>query len=201
MSSTRCCFACVAAIALACTTAASAQPLASSLDELKRLAPANSRVTVTDTKGQQFHGTIVNSSETVLSLQIARTIRRFQAADVESVRVRRKDSLVNGAVIGAAVGGGLTSLMFLDNECHDDPVCYQAVAVYGGLGAVAGLGIDALIHRNVVVYTAGTPSAPPRVTMTPIVGRGRKGVQLTLALRTSHRTSATDKTALTPNLR
>ena len=70
--------------------------------------------------------------------------------------------------------------MFLDNECRDDPACYTALAVYAGIGALAGLGIDALIHRDVVVYTAPPPSAQRAFTVAPFVARGRSGVRSTI---------------------
>jgi hypothetical protein len=160
---------------------ADAQPVASSLAEVKGLASAASKVTVTDTKGQEFRGTIAEASESVLSLRIGSDIRRFDAVDVRSVRVRKEDSLANGALIGAVVGGGLTSLLFLDNECRDDPVCYSAVAVYAGIGAVAGLAIDALLHGTVVVFTAPPPGAQHLFTVAPMVARGGRGVWLTIA--------------------
>jgi hypothetical protein len=166
--------------ALICGTAG-AQPVASSLAELKGLASGEAKVTVTDSNGQEFRGTIADASESLLSLRIGRDIRRFDAADVRSVRVRKEDSLANGALIGGAIGGGLTSLLFLDNECRDDPGCYAAVAVYAGIGALAGLGIDALVHGTVVVYTAPASGAQRRFTVAPMVAHGRKGVLLTIA--------------------
>jgi len=168
-------------LVLAWANGAAAQPAASSsLERLKALVPAHSTVTVTDRQGQEVRGTIDDASESGLSLRIGGAIRRFVIADVRSVHVRTNDSLLNGALTGAAVSGGLSSLMFLDNECHTDPVCYQAVAVYAGLGAIAGLGIDALIHGHVVVYTA-RPRVQNRVVVAPIVARGGKGVRLTLS--------------------
>jgi hypothetical protein len=160
---------------------AGAQPAASSLAELKGLASVESKVTVTDTKGQEFRGTIADASESLLSLRIGSDIRRFDVADVRLVRVRKEDSLANGALIGAGVSGGLTSLLFLDNECRDDPACYGAVAFYAGVGALAGLGIDALIHGSVVAYTAPPPGGTRLVTVAPMVARGRRGVWLTIA--------------------
>ena len=95
------------------------------------------------------------------------------------MRLRKGDSLINGALIGAAMGGGLTSLLFLDNECRDDAACYGAVAAYGGAGALAGLAVDAMIHRTVVVYAA-PPGTRQSFTATPIVARRRAGVRLTI---------------------
>ena len=168
-------------VALMWASGAGAQPIASSLEDVRALVGANPNVTVTDTSGQEFRGTITDAAESGLSLRSAGATRRFQAADVRTIRVRTPDSLVNGALIGAAIGGGLTSLYFLDNECHDDPACDQAVAVYGGIGALAGLGIDALIHRNVVVYTSPTRGARPAATLAPMIARGRKGIRVTVA--------------------
>jgi hypothetical protein len=168
-------------LVLAWGSDAAAQPAASSsLERLKAVVPAHSKVTVTDTQGQEFRGTMNDASESGLSLTIDGAIRRFEATDVSLVRIRTNDSLADGALIGAAVSGGLSSLMFLDNECHTDPVCYQAVAVYAGLGAVVGLGIDALIHGHVVIYNA-RPLARNRLVVAPIVTRGGKGVRLRLS--------------------
>jgi hypothetical protein len=157
-----------------------AQPAATSLGELRSLGPQISNVTVTDNQGRQFRGTLVDVSDTRLTLRVAGDIRWFGATDVASVRVRKDDPLLNGALIGAATGAGLTSLYFLDNECHRDPACYQAVAVYGAIGAVAGLGLDALIHRQVVVYAARPRAARHDYGVMPVLGRGRTGVRVTI---------------------
>ena len=50
-----------------------------------------------------------------------------------------------------------------------------------GIGALAGLGIDALIHGEVVVYTASPPVSRRGVTVAPLAARGRSGVRLTIA--------------------
>jgi len=158
-----------------------AQEVVSTFDELRPLQSANATVIVTDTNGQRFRGTIADASRTAVSLRMGSAIRQFAAANIRSIDVRRDDSLGNGTVIGAAVGGGLSSLIFLDNECHHDAACYTAVAVYTGIGALAGLGIDALIHRSVPVYKAPGPGAPPVVRIAPLVSAGRTGVRLTVA--------------------
>jgi hypothetical protein len=161
-------------LTLTLLTAASvrAQTIATALEDLNRVGSATT-VTVTAPDGQVFRGTIADVSKAALVLHIGREIRRFTAEDISTVRMRKEDPLANGALIGAAVGAGLTSLLFLDNECRDDPACYQAVAVYGGLGALAGLTIDAFIHASVVLYTA--PRSTAAFCVEPI---GRNGVRL-----------------------
>jgi hypothetical protein len=159
----------------------SAQSPVSSIAELNRLGDTKTKVIVIDTAGREFRGRIAHASEAQLSLRIGQEIRSLPAEAVRSVRVRREDSGINGALIGAALSGGLASLMFLDNECRDDPVCYKATAVYTGIGALAGFGIDALIHGSVVVYSAAIPSPQLVVTLSPLVVRGRTGVRLLVA--------------------
>ena len=169
-----------AIVAVLAASSAGAQPAASSLDELQPLA-GGSTVAVVDRDGRTFRGTITEASATELLLRIGPGIRRFAANDVSAVRVRKRDSLANGALIGALVGGGLTALAFLDNECRDDPACYQAVAAYAGVGAAVGLGVDALIRDDVVHYAAPGARTPLAVMVKPMVGPSRQGVRLTLA--------------------
>jgi hypothetical protein len=163
---------------LTCASAAGAQQVMS-LEELERLRNTSTTITVTDRNGREFRGTVADASETRLSLWMSGAIHRFDVGDVRSVRVRRDDGWLDGALLGAAVGGGLSALMFLDNECRDDPACYAAVAVYAGIGGLAGLGIDALLHRDDVVYTA-PPAGAQRLTVAPLLARGRNGVRLTI---------------------
>lgn len=167
-------------IELASGTAAGAQP-AASLEALRPLADAASTVIVIDAHGREVRGTIADASSTELSLRAGGTIHRFPAADVRTVRVRKDDSLADGALIGALVGGGSVALNFLDNECHDDPACYAAVGWCAGIGALAGIGIDALVRDEAVVYSAGAPRASQAIRVAPLAGRGRKGVRLTIA--------------------
>src|SRR5262245_883511 len=157
-------------LALAWADAAGAQPAATSLEALRPLADAASTVTVTDEDGREFRGTIADASATRLSLRVGREIRQFPAADVRTVRVRKEDSLANGAWIGALVGGGSAAFGFLDNECRDDPACYAAVAWCAGIGAAAGLGIDALVRDEATVYQAGP--RPQAFRLGPMMGRG-----------------------------
>ncbi|AMY08711.1 hypothetical protein LuPra_01915 [Luteitalea pratensis] len=163
------------ALAALSPAATSAQPVATSLQQLQSLG-SDRTVTLTDASGRTFRGTIADVSEAWLCMQIGREWRCFEATDVDSVQARKEDSLANGALIGAAVGSGLTSLIFLDNECRDDPSCYAAVALYGGIGAAAGLIVDAFIHRSLVVY-----AAPSRRGAQLSVGpMGLRGVRLTV---------------------
>ncbi len=84
------------------------------------------------------------------------------------------DSLLNGVVIGAAVGAG-AGVAFThavrDSELGFSQYAYGAL-VFGALGAGAGLGVDALLNR-VSPAPGGTPR---RVLVAPTIWRGVAGV-------------------------
>ena len=166
-------------LVLASAVTAAAQPATAALEDLRVLEDTASTVIVTDRDGREFRGTIADASGSLLSIRRGRQIRDFQVEDVRSIRVRKEDPLGDGAVIGALVGGGSVALVFLDNECRDDPACYASVGWCAGIGALAGLGIDALVRDEVVVYPAAPRTQALRVG--PIAGRGRRGVRLTIA--------------------
>jgi hypothetical protein len=70
-----------------------------------------------------------------------------------------KDPLKNGAVIGAVIGGIITGTG-IGLLCHafndtDEPQCWKAALLWGGIGAgggaAIGAGIDALFTRRFAV--------------------------------------------------
>jgi hypothetical protein len=97
---------------------------------------------------------------------------------LETAVVRKGDSVKNGAVIGAVLGGlalgGFATL--LCNALHEEgnPPCWKGVLTIGalgaGIGAAAGAGIDALVSavpRPVIRTPQRSPPSPP-LRVTPI---------------------------------
>lgn len=89
-----------------------------------------------------------------------------------------RDSLWNGALIGAGAGVGSAAALdavFCDNGFGGCDFPWAAYLTLGGIGAGAGAGVDFLIGRR---------SDPRRTTLrlVPIVGRGRKGMLASLVL-------------------
>jgi len=104
------------------------------------------------------------------------TTLSMDAAAREAPRVVRKsDSLLNGALIGAgaAFGAGLFICMRMEpwSVCRDD------AARFGAIGAAIGAGVDALIRRQVTIY-----ENPNGTTLhaAPILGRRARGVRLSV---------------------
>ena len=94
------------------------------------------------------------------------------------VRVRRSDSLLNGALIGAgaAVGAGLLCRLTEPWEnCRDD---LGPMVRIGALGAAIDIGVDALVRRQRTIYEA--PGRSMRFSAAPVVARRAAGLQVTV---------------------
>jgi hypothetical protein len=106
----------------------------------------------------------------------------FTPADVREIRVNQRDGLRNGTLIGWAggIGAGLLNIPITcdlpDSECAAI-VAVAFVPAAAGLGALSGAVIDALIHKSSTVYRAPGPRA---LSLSPLLGTGRRGVALIL---------------------
>jgi hypothetical protein len=80
-----------------------------------------------------------------------------------------RDSLLNGAVIGGAIGAG-AGVAFTHAVRDSDLVFSQYLSgavIFAAIGAGAGLGIDALFSRNAAAPGVAHPS---RFRIIPVVG-------------------------------
>ena len=99
------------------------------------------------------------------------------AARQNTIRVetRRNDAVLNGALIGAgiAIAGGLVQCRAMEpwDICNDA----GPILRIGALGAAIGAGVDALIRKREVTYV---PTGTATLSVTPVVNRGARGVQL-----------------------
>ena len=99
--------------------------------------------------GVELRGRLVELSPTTLALLVNGQRVDVPIGDVLRIDIRG-DSLKNGAIIGAAVMGGLTGLACA--ELGDAPSCATAVVFNTGLGALAGMGVDALHKGRTPIY-------------------------------------------------
>jgi hypothetical protein len=85
-----------------------------------------------------------------------------------------RDSLLNGAVIGAVVGAGTG--VALTHAVRDSDLTFGQYAygalIFGAIGAGVGVGVDALLSRAL----PGTGMKPRRVLIAPTVWRHVAGV-------------------------
>lgn len=151
-------------------------------DELNTRLKVGDQVLLTDTKGQVHRGRILVISPSALTLgDPAR--RTVEAADVQRVEQRERDSLKNGALIGlvsgAGAAAGMVALSCSIERCEsgDGPYMALAVGIYAGLGAAIGTGIDALIPgKKLVVYRASEGKPAARIRMAPLITPSSKAM-------------------------
>ena len=100
--------------------------------------------------------------------------------DTQASKLRSggSDSLLNGTVIGLAAGAafGIAYVHVVrDSDLDAGDYAYSAL-IFGGLGAAAGLGIDALLDRNSSVVVR----SPRRVALSPRVSRKAAGIRVVM---------------------
>lgn len=137
-------------------------------------------VFLTDTSGTEHRGRLIRvepAEVVLLGASGERTFRREEIALIE----KRGDPLVNGALIGAAVGvlGGLFTMGIADCPGGGSGGCPGARAA-GFLAAVGiytavGAGIDAAIQGRTVLYRAY-----PTGRLAIYGGRGKAAIGFTL---------------------
>jgi hypothetical protein len=154
---------------------ATAQPVASSFEELRRVLMKGQTVVVTEPSGQRTTGRVADLSPFSLVVVVPQDPPRTFAEGTVT-EIRRPDTLGNGALTGLAVGAG-ASIPLISAMCADGPDCgpwLHTAAVSAGIGAAIGAGIDALLKGGGVLYR--WPRRTSRLTLSPLVGTDRPGV-------------------------
>ena len=159
-----------------CSQPAAAQGIAGSFEQLQLLVRPGDTVTLTDTSGREATGKIADLTSSMLVLMEKGSRRELSEREVTTIRQRRSDSLANGAIWGLAVGGLLATGMVAAFWEGDDDIGPAAVgvALYSGVGAGIGAGVDALITRRHVIYQRRSTSAV-EIGIVPLMTDQRKG--------------------------
>lgn len=170
----------VAACLAAWPSAASAQGIANTLHELRLLVRPGETVTVADGTGTTVRGRIATLSPSEIVLETSGGKRAWSEGEVRTIRQRRGDPLSNGALIGLGVGAGLglaAGLVIVD-EGNEVGWVVMPTLIYGGLGAAIGVGIDALVTRELVIFEGkgGAPRTQCRIT--PLLTPRAQGVSV-----------------------
>jgi hypothetical protein len=147
---------------------------ATSFDQLSVLVDRGDKVRVTPTSGKPFSGRITGLSASELTVRVGDELRVLKETDVSTIRHRRQDSLRNGALWG--LGAGATAGVVACGRCHIGPGLAVA-ALYGGIGAGIGVGIDALIEGDVTVFEGLGKS---RVVLRPQLTPSHKGATVSI---------------------
>jgi hypothetical protein len=102
---------------------------------------------------------------------------------VRRIRQRVPDSRKNGALIGFLVGAASSTGMAIGlaspaGSCTGGCIAGN-VLIGGGLGSLAGLGVDALIQGRRDIYVRGG-QASLDIDLSPVVSSHVKGVSMSL---------------------
>jgi hypothetical protein len=150
-------------LGLVATGSAAAQPV-SRLTDLETRLHRDQTVYVFHGDGERTEGRFVGVTEEGLVIAVEQRMQAIPEAVI--LRIDKRDSLLNGAVIGAAVLG-LPAAAGAGASCSPD--CGRAVTLAGLAFGAIGAGVGALIDRTITgyspVYVAGprgTAAAPPR---------------------------------------
>lgn len=177
----------VAFVALAVLIAAPAtsQTVAASFEELRFKVKAGDTVYLTTESGtSEQRARILDLSASSLAVSIDGVRRDLVESNVTRIRQRLPDSKVNGAVIGfLAVAAFSTSMA----KALESPVgacsvgCFAVNVLYGGgLGALMGLGIDALIQGRKDIFQRGASRSSLDVALRPSLTAQAKSLNVSL---------------------
>ena len=170
----------VTCLLLTSASFAHAQRAVSTFADLQTLVKAGDTVTVSASDGGQVTGTIADLSPSSLAILAGSERRTFAEGAVAQISQRRQDSLVNGALIGAAAGavvGAIGVIGCANTLCNDVSRAY--FAMFTAIGFGAGLSLDAAIVKRQIIFDR---PVKPRVSVgvAPFIGRERKGAAVSL---------------------
>jgi hypothetical protein len=173
-------FALAALLPLLAAGVAAAQevPVARTFDQLQLLVARNATLTVINDAGRETRGKLLELTSSMLVLRVDGQPLELSRNDIRTIRQRRDDSLANGALIGfvagAAIGGAFGAVVAEDEDAAAQ-IVLLSIGFYGGLGAGIGVGIDALIRRQHVIYERPVAGVTG-LRLSPLLGRERRGV-------------------------
>jgi len=172
-----------------------AQAQVATLDEMRGLLSPGDLISVVQTAGAPVRGQLMRFGDADLDIRTEaradagrpsqRPIVTVPRSAIQSLE-RYRDSSRNGALIGAAIGGGVVLAMFVYgaavdyNEIDEWGPTYLAIgAVYSGIGALAGWGIDFAHSKPRIRFDASSPSTF-EIRVIPSLSR-RQGVALVVS--------------------
>src|SRR5512141_1634833 len=174
---------CVAGLLMTLSvTACAGNRIPTTFPDMGKRVSEGTTVYVTTTDGKEVQGKLATISASSMTVSLRdRSTRDFGEADV--TRIRAKDPLWNGMLIGAAIGGFFTFAMN-DASCVEPYAAPDCVKVSRGagtaigtvIGAAVGTGFDMLHHRR--VFRGTTPRRGASLFIAPVVTPGLLGVRV-----------------------
>ena len=182
------------------TSIVNAQPAATSFDDLRTLLKTGDRIVVTDDTGRRTGGRLGELTSASLQLLVPKTeadgrqvfvpARRLLETEVRRVQLERRDSLLNGTLIGLAPGAALAVLagVGVGSDCGwgrdycargPNELFFEVLAFAGGIGAATGALIDWARYERATVYDRQA-TRTSRVTLSWAVDQSTRRVALSV---------------------
>jgi len=154
----------------------------SDLATFQARVPIGDVVYVTDATGLSLKGKLAAASGEALLVRVAAETRRIPVRDIRRIQWQQRDSLLNGILIGAAVGAapGVYWLVADPNECRG--MCPEEYA-FIAIGAIVGGLIDRAVTDRLTVYSTQSSSRWSHITVGAIVTRTRQEIHATVAFK------------------
>lgn len=154
------------------------QGIATDFDGLHGRVLLGENVKVTSRDGVAMRGTLLRLTKDQLTIAVDNSEQTVPGSQIAEVKARRSGPLWNGAVIGAAVVLIPATILTAKYDCDG---CFPGIAIWTGIAAAAGVGIDALIKGDVTVMRAPAGSASKRrFGVAPVLGGERRAVLCTI---------------------
>jgi hypothetical protein len=174
---------------------AGAQVVATSFEELKAVVKPGDTIDVTDASGKKIKGRLGELSASSLELLVRKTgpdgrdtfvpQARLSERDVQQIRLERRDSLWNGALIGFAPGAAIgMGILFGGAGCDcytiasRAPIAFGTMLFAGGIGAVIGVAIDASMIERTTVYFRTPARRSVSLQISPRFSTSSTGIQM-----------------------
>ena len=136
---------------------AQAEVISGSWEKVSTLVDETS-IAVDFKNGNRIEGKFDGLFPSELSLITHAAQAKIPRADIERITTRGPDSLANGTLIGAGAGAGLglAGIVAAGGWGGEDFGAYASgfSLIGAGIGALVGLGIDAIDRKEVVLYQA-----------------------------------------------
>ena len=166
-------------------TVAVAQDVAGAFAELQGRVKPHEHVVVTDESRREIKGEISGVSSASLTLDTNRDRRVFAEHEVRTIA--RRDSVVNGMLIGLGAGA-VTAWAFTRKLCGPagyDPECSAIAGAVGTViflpsGAVAGALIDRFIP-NATIFRSVSGTSKVAIGVSPLLSRTTRGGAISIA--------------------
>jgi hypothetical protein len=166
---------------LLAATGTFAQTPVSDFGQISTRVRVGETVYVTDSAGREHRGMLFDLSASQLVLESGGKRQDFPAGQVAAISWRAPDPLRNGALIGMGIGAGSVGILALTDCSGCGPYVLGAMAVYGGIGAAIGTGIDAITPgKKVRVYKGAGDKPAAALSLAPILSARRKGLAATV---------------------